>query len=215
MTVLFVIVTIALLLLLDAYLVRSRRRARALSRYATPGGEVWFHPGHTWIKVHGAGAVAIGATDFATNFVGKLKSVELPREGKRLTAGEPLWTLVSQRGRRLPQSMPVDGEVVAVNHALDKRPTLAQQSPYDEGWIVKVRPRDLRRSLTGLLSGDAARRFMDETLRKVNARLRPALGAVAQDGAEWAPAFGERLADLEWLMLRADLFPEPKRRPHS
>lgn len=211
MTVLFVIATIALLLLLDAYLVRSRRRARALSRYTDVGQHVWFHPGHTWVRPHGAEPVRVGATDFAANFVGSVKSVELPREGAQLRAGDPVWTLVSRGGRRLRQLMPVDGEIVAVNHALERRPGLAQQSPYDEGWIVQVRPRDLLRSLEGLLSGEPARRFLDETLRKVNERLRPALGAVAQDGAEWAPAFGERLGDLQWETLRVDLFPEPKR----
>ncbi len=210
MTVLLVIFTIAALLLLDWYLVHQRQRRRALAEAADGG--LWLHPGHVWVVPHQGRTLSVGPTSFAANFAGAVRSVDLPREGASLRAGDPLWTLVSARGRRLRQPMPVDGEVVAVNRALGKHPKLAKRTSHEEGWVVRIRPRNLRRSLGGLLTGVAAARFVDETLQKVNARLRPTPGAVAQDGTEWAPEFGERLDDLQWEILRAELFPSTERR---
>lgn len=215
MTVLFVIMSIALLLSLDWYLVRQRERRRAQAGFAN--GEtasaaaaadrgVWFHPGHAWVRVHDDELVSVGATGFASNFPGAVGSIELPAEGSVLQAGDPAWTIVSTRGRRLRQVMPIDGEVIAVNPAVRRTPRLAQNAPYGDGWLLRVRPRDLGRSLQRLLSGVDARRLMDDTIRKLTARLQPAVGAVAQDGGEWSPGFGDRLDDLQWEVLRAELF---------
>lgn len=206
MTVLFVIITIALLLTLDWYLVRKRERRRVQTGVAGAERGVWFHPGHAWVRVRDDELVSVGATGFASNFPGTVKSIELPAEGSVLEAGEPAWTIVSTRGRRLRQVMPIDGEVVAVNAAVRRSPRLAQSSPYGDGWLLRVRPRNLGRSLRRLLSGADARELMDETLRKLNAQLQPAVGAVAQDGGEWSPAFGDRLDDLQWEVLRAEMF---------
>ena len=51
-------------------------------------------------------------------------------------AGESAWTLVSSRDRRLKQTMPIDGKVVAVNQELIEDPDLANSSPYEKGWIL-------------------------------------------------------------------------------
>lgn len=152
--------------------------------------------------------MAVGADDFAPGFAGELVSVEVPKVGTRLRQGEPGWTLISRRGRRLTQVMPVEGEVVEVNRDLLREPDLLQWSPYKLGWILRVRPRHLRESLSNLLRGTLAKTWMEAVKSQVTTRLSPALGTVATDGGTWNAAFGDQLDDDQWEFLKQELFPE-------
>ena len=218
MVVLMVLLTIAGFLLLDWYLVRKRSSVHAISPDsrtavadagppATPIAGLFFHPGHTWVRVEPDGLLSVGVSDFAAHFAGKVADVELPREGASLGQGEPAWTLVSEGRRRLPQVMPVEGKVVEVNRELLSDPALLQRSPYVGGWVLKAQARHLRESLRNLLHGRAAESWLDASKMGITSRLSPALGALAQDGGEWVAAFGDLLPDEEWEQLRKEHFP--------
>ena len=145
----------------------NRRAAALLHARATPFGrerDLFLHPGHTWVRPTSDGLVSIGASGFACNFAGNPRRIKLPRVGRRLHQGETAWTLRSNRGRILDQAMPIRGKVVAVNEALRSDPTLAQRSPYDAGWILRVRPRDLP---GGLRSISVARQSQYPYLRVI------------------------------------------------
>ncbi|MBI5711142.1 MAG: hypothetical protein HZC42_12715 [Candidatus Eisenbacteria bacterium] len=114
---------------------------------------------------------------------------------------------MSAGDRRLTQVMPVDGEVLAVNPALRASPALARQQGAHAGWILRVRPRRLRENLLNLLHGEPAELWVEATRSCVNARLRPALGRLANDGGLWLPGFGDLLEDTAWQALRRELFP--------
>jgi hypothetical protein len=103
--------------------------------------------------------------------------------------------------------MPIDGKVVAVNSDLLTDPKRAQESPYDSGWVLRVRPRGFARYLNNLMSVPAAEPWLDGIRAKVTARLSPAIGTVALDGGEWETGFGERLEDGDWEALQQELFP--------
>ena len=218
MVVFMVLLTIAAFLLLDWYLLHRRKRVHAISpdsrtAYADTGppvtsvADLFFHPGHTWVRVAPDGLLSIGVSDFAAHFAGKLADVELPREGASLTQGEPAWTLVSERQRRLPQVMPVEGKVLEVNRELLRDPHLLQSSPYGDGWVLKARARRLGESLRNLLHGRAAETWLDGSKTGITSQLSPALGALAQDGGEWVAAFGDLLPDQDWERLRKEHFP--------
>lgn len=213
MTILLVILTVTVLLLVDWYMTKRRETAAAVARAAESAGELFIHPGHTWIRVHGNDLVSVGATDLASNFAGILSTVALPREGARIVKGEPAWSLVSNKNRQLEQLMPVNGRVVAVNESLRDDPDLTQRSPYEDGWILRVRPRQLEKSLRDLQPFTAARSMIDEALARINRRLSPNLGPIANDGGEWVRGFGERFTDAQWNALRDELFPESRTEP--
>jgi glycine cleavage system H protein len=208
MVALLVLLTVVAFVVVDLYLLRRQRLARegALATIG-PGGKlnVMLHPGHTWVRVTPGGLVSVGASDFAANFAGRLSAIELPREGARLRQGQAAWSLIDRRGRRLRQAMPLDGKVIAVNERLGRHPTLAQRFPYDEGWFLRVRPRHLARSLSGLMRNGAAEAWLESVRGSVTRRLAPAL---AQDGGSWSREFGEQLDDELWEELRRALFPE-------
>jgi glycine cleavage system H protein len=188
----------------------NRRAAALLHARATPfarEGDLFLHPGHTWVRPTSDGLVSIGASGFACNFAGSPQRIKLPRVGRRLHLGEPAWTLLSKRGRVLEQAMPIRGKVVAVNEALRIDPTLAQRSPYDAGWILRVRPGDLRGGLRNLLHGDAANAWREAVRSTATAELLPAMGMLAQDGGDWIVGFGDELDDESWSRTQKMLFP--------
>jgi glycine cleavage system H protein len=217
--VLMVLLTFGVFLLVDWYRIHKREAAgvpvagaaapvSSGARSSLPATEaLFFHPGHTWVRVAPEGQVAVGVSEFASNFVGRLKDVLVPREGQRLRQGETAWTLVSQRGRRLRQVMPVDGTVVAVNAELDGSPMLIQESPYEKGWLLRVKPDRLGESLSNLMHGLAAKTWLDSSRTAMSSRLGAGLGVLALDGGEWVPAFGDLLEDEDWKSLEAELFP--------
>jgi glycine cleavage system H lipoate-binding protein len=218
MVPILVVVTVAAFIFADWLLERRQKVARqpsletwllpqpALATASHPKG-LFFHPGHTWARLFPDGLVAVGASDFATAFTGHLARVDVPREGTEVRQGDPGWTLISAARRELTQAMPVDGEIVEVNEELIAHPLLAERNPYDAGWILKLRPKRLRECLSNLIPEGLADSWSGLTLSRVSARLSPDLGALANDGGEWQPGFGDYLSDDDWEAIRHELFP--------
>ena len=166
----------------------------------------YLHPGHVWVRLAPDGIATVGASDFAANFVGTLSGVEGPETGRRLRQGEPAWTLVSTRNRRLTQAMPLDGEVVEVNRDLTGRRGDGR-GPRKEDWILKIRPTRVAENLRNLFGGPLAEAWQELSALQMNAVLAPAIGRVANDGGVWIENFGDLLDDSDWRALRDELFP--------
>jgi len=176
-------------------------------RPGQPPPHLLFHHGHTWVHLHESGLATIGVTDLAANFTGHLARVEIPKDGARLRKGDVAWTLVSDKRRRIEQSMPIDGRVIAVNNQLLENPGLAQKSSYENGWILRVRPRKQAVLSTDFLADSGLKAWFDAARDAISSRLNPALGTVAQDGGEWLTAFGDQLNDDTWNDLKRELIP--------
>ena len=104
---------------------------------------------HEWARVDG-GEVIVGITDFAQAQLGDVVYVELPRAGDQVKQMKAMGVIESVKAASDLYS-PVSGEVVAVNEAAVGEPQAINDSPYDRGWLIRVRPEDLD-ELTSLLS---------------------------------------------------------------
>ena len=102
--------------------------------------KVKFHQDHAWIRMEG-GIGIIGISQYAQEQMGKIIYVELPEPGTEVIAGEPLGALESSKVTS-DLMAPVSGEVVESNQALEEEPTLVNDSPYERGWITRVRLKD-------------------------------------------------------------------------
>ena len=111
-----------------------------------------FHQDHAWIRMEGEIGV-IGISHYAQEQMGKIIYVELPEAGAEVIAGEPLGALESSKVTS-DLIAPVSGEVVESNQTLDEEPTLVNDSPYERGWITRVRLKDPA-EFDGLLEEDA------------------------------------------------------------
>ena len=102
---------------------------------------------HEWVRVEGDEAV-LGLREHAPHSLGDITYVELPAVGDTLASGQEMGVVESVKAASDLYS-PVQGEVVAVNEALNDTPELVNQSPYEQGWMVRVK---LSAQPDGLLS---------------------------------------------------------------
>jgi glycine cleavage system H protein len=93
---------------------------------------------HEWLKLESDGTATVGITDHAQNSLGDITFVQLPKVGAVLKAGESFGVVESVKAAS-DLYLPVAGTVVAVNTALDGAPETVNQSPYDNGWMLKLK----------------------------------------------------------------------------
>jgi glycine cleavage system H protein len=92
---------------------------------------------HEWIRVDGDTGT-VGITDHAQNELTDIVYVDPPQVGAPVTAGQAAAVVESVKAASDIYS-PVDGEVVEVNESLSAEPALVNTSPYEDGWLYKVR----------------------------------------------------------------------------
>ena len=93
---------------------------------------------HEWLKLESDGTATVGITDHAQASLGDITFVQLPKVGAALKAGESFGVVESVKAAS-DLYLPVAGTVVAVNTALDGAPETVNQSPYDNGWMIKLK----------------------------------------------------------------------------
>jgi glycine cleavage system H protein len=103
--------------------------------------ELHYHEEHSYAKVEGD-MVLVGVTDFAQKMAGTIKRVVTLEEEDEVQQGKPCGTISSGKWTGKFYS-PVSGEIVEINEELEDDPSLINQSPYGDGWILKVKPSDL------------------------------------------------------------------------
>ena len=99
--------------------------------------ELKYTKDHEWVRVEGDIAV-VGITDFAQSELGDIVFVDIQTEGETLSKGEVFGTIEAVK-TVADAYMPVSGEVVEVNAALDGAPEKVNSDPYGEGWMVKIK----------------------------------------------------------------------------
>ena len=92
---------------------------------------------HTWIRVEGDNG-RVGITDFAQDQLKEITFVQLPEVGTETEYMEPFGVVESAKSVN-DLYAPVSGEVIEVNNTLEDKPTLINQSPYDEGWMIVIK----------------------------------------------------------------------------
>jgi len=92
---------------------------------------------HEWVRVRGQEA-EVGITDFAQGELGDVVFVELPAVGAKLTQMKSFGTIDAVKTVS-DLFAPVSGEVTAINTELKQNPALINQSPYEKGWMVRVK----------------------------------------------------------------------------
>ena len=102
--------------------------------------DVRYTDDHEWTKAKEE-KVRIGITDYAQDQLGEIIFVEVPEVGDTLDKGANFGSLESVKAVS-DMVMPVGGEVLALNAALEDAPELLNQDPYSGGWILEIKPGD-------------------------------------------------------------------------
>jgi len=92
---------------------------------------------HEWIRSEGDVAY-IGITDYAQSELGEIVFVDVDTVDEMIGKGEVFGSIEAVKTVS-DLMMPVSGEVLELNPALEDHPELVNNSPYEEGWIIKVK----------------------------------------------------------------------------
>ena len=91
---------------------------------------------HEWVRVEGNEAF-VGITDFAQGQLGDIVFVDVPTVGESLGQNEVFGSIEAVKTVS-DAFLPVSGEILEFNEALENDPALVNKDPYGEGWIIKV-----------------------------------------------------------------------------
>ena len=106
-----------------------------------------------WVRESAEGLFRVGISDYAQKQLGDVVFVELPEPGTEFDAGQAFGVIESVKAVS-DLCMPVGGEVVETNAALEEAPETVNEDCYGEGWLIAIRPRELA-ELDGLMDADA------------------------------------------------------------
>ncbi len=120
--------------------------------------DVKYLESHEWARKDGD-VVVCGISDYAQDSLGDIVFVELPEVGATLKKGDAFGVVESVKAAS-DVYMPVGGEIVEVNGALEETPETVNEAPFGEGWLIKVRPSDAS-ELDGLMSADEYQKYTE------------------------------------------------------
>jgi glycine cleavage system H protein len=100
--------------------------------------ELKYTESHEWLRIEDDDLITVGITDHAQALLGDLVFVELPEVGSEFVSGDECCVVESVKAAS-DVYMPISGEIVEVNEALIDKPEIINNSPYDNGWLFKMR----------------------------------------------------------------------------
>ena len=122
--------------------------------------ELFYTAAHAWLQLDDDQTARVGITDFAQSELGDIVFVELPEVASVVAAGEEIVVVESVKtASDVPT--PVSGVILAVNEALRTSPELINTSPYDKGWIFKIRISNKGELADLLEAGDYAENYAE------------------------------------------------------
>ncbi len=117
--------------------------------------ELYYTKDHTWARIEDDGTVTVGLDAFGAKAAGSIEYIDLPMEDDEFESGEAFGSLESAKwvGGLL---MPVSGTVIEVNEDIEDNLGILSEDSYGEGWLIKVKPNNLKDDLKTLIHGNDA-----------------------------------------------------------
>ena len=122
--------------------------------------ELKYTKSHEWIRSEGDDSITVGITEHAQDLLGDMVFVELPENGRALTAEEDCAVVESVKAASDVYA-PMSGEVVEVNEDLEDEPELINEDAFGAGWMIKIEPTSPE-EWDELLDADAYKKVIEE-----------------------------------------------------
>ena len=97
-----------------------------------------YRESHEWVRQEDDGTVTVGITEHAQGLLGDMVFVDLPEIGREVIVGDDCAVAESVKAASDIYA-PVSGEIIAVNEALSDSPEQVNTSPYEAGWLFKIK----------------------------------------------------------------------------
>ncbi len=200
MSVILALVAVAALIIIGMF--RTRKMQTHVSSVLV---QRYTHPGHGWVRMTEDGDVLVGMDDFAQSLIGSIDEVKLPGLLRGVTQGAEAWQV--WHGHRLvPMVSPVTGRVIEKNEMVLRNPSLINTSPYGDGWLFKVRPKNLTPQLHNLFTGKAAQLWLDGVRTRLSGFFSGTPALMYQDGGVLLNDLADRCSDEEWQDIAREFF---------
>jgi LPXTG-motif cell wall-anchored protein len=201
LVILIAVIATGILLLLSVRVFAVRKRAAtkeekmgtpAFTTKIVPGPEgLYYDKTHTWTFLEKDGHIRVGIDDFLQHATGTITRVIMKEPGETLRRGEKILTL-TKFGKQLNLYSPVSGTIKARNVNLQENSSLVNTSPFADGWVYLVEPKNWLRELQFMMMAEKhrewlkdeyarLRNFFEGTLKTQHATFE---FAVLQDGGE-------------------------------
>jgi glycine cleavage system H lipoate-binding protein len=160
----------------------------------------YLHKGHAWVKIEEGSTVRIGLDDFALRLLGPLENIEAPLVGKQMK--QNISQIILKRGENKAEVLsPVSGVVTDVNPKLREEGSLANKSPYADGWVVRIHSESLRDELKDLYMGAESEEFMEQEIGRLYNVIEESGGLLNTDGGYLGDDIYGNLPGLDWSSL--------------
>ena len=120
-----------------------------------------FTKDHEWLVQDNDNSFVVGITDHAQDSLGDVTFVELPEIGTSFSRGEVFGVVESVKAAS-DLYMPVGGEILEINEELGDSPEKLNESPYGDGWIIKIKS-NASEELSSLLTADQYKEEIGKT----------------------------------------------------
>ena len=110
---------------------------------------------HEYVRSETGGILTIGITDYAQGELGDVVFVNLPKVGEKFAAHQAFGTIEAVKAVS-DLFAPIAGQITEVNAALDQDPAAVNRAPYDDGWMIRLKPESIG-DVDGLLTPAAYR----------------------------------------------------------
>ncbi len=121
--------------------------------------DLYYTKDHEWAQVD-ENIVTVGITEFAQDSLGEVVYVELPEEGAKVTQNESFGVIESVKAASDLYS-PVSGTVIEVNNVLMDNPSILNDDPMNEGWLVRIEM-DTEKELANLMRAPDYKKLINE-----------------------------------------------------
>jgi glycine cleavage system H lipoate-binding protein/ABC-type phosphate transport system substrate-binding protein/cbb3-type cytochrome oxidase subunit 3 len=167
---------------------------------AAPKG-LYFGKTHTWAFMEKDGNVKVGIDDFLQHITGILTRIKMKDPGEKVRKGEKILTIIRD-GKQLNIYSPISGIIKEQNQTLIKDSSIINASPYSEGWVYLIEPKNWVRETQFLYMSEKYKEWLKGEFSRLKdffaASVRSNTSAYAhiilQDGGELTDNV---LADLE------------------
>ena len=106
-----------------------------IDKYEFPD-DLYYDKEHNWARVEG-NVATLGLSDFGQDLAGEIVYVEAPRVGRDIELGSPFMSLESGKWVGRVKAI-LSGKITAANEELEWESTIVNESPYEDGWFVKI-----------------------------------------------------------------------------
>lgn len=168
--------------------------------------QVYYAPGHTWIRPVSRQKALVGIDDLAQRLLASPMGLKLPAPGTVVREGQPVGE-IRTAGRRAAIVSPISGVVTRVNEAVREDASLVHRDPYSRGWLFAVMPSDA--AFQKLPAGRAARAWLSGEEQRLTSFYETQLGVAAADGGDFIDHPPALLTDEQWQALTREFLANP------